>query len=220
MLLRDVLRPPLDNDFDLEGFRLPRPPHSACIFADGATGKSTVATWILGRLEQQGERVAFFDWELDQYAHRLGLERLFGQNMPGVWFVRCDQPLVQIVDSLQAMIRKHQITYACFDSVGYACAGAPEAAEHAMGYARAVRQLSIGSLHLAHIRQGEGNDQKPFGSAFWFNSFRSVWFAKRAENTFPTRHGCHWACSIAKTTSEGLIPRSVSNWISQRTGRT
>ena len=86
--------------------------------------------------------------------------------------------LVQIADSLHNVIREKHITYAIFDSVGYACGGAPEAAEHAMAYARAVRQLGVGSLHLAHIRQGENNDQRPFGSAFWHNSFRSTWNIK------------------------------------------
>ena len=33
-----------------------------------------------------------------------------------------------------------------------------------MSYFRAVRQLGIGSLHVAHIRQGDNNDQRPFGS--------------------------------------------------------
>ena len=58
----------------------------------------------------------------------------------------------------------------------------PETADAAQRYFRALRQLRVGSLNLAHITKGEGNDKRPFGSTFWFNGARSVWFAQREES--------------------------------------
>jgi hypothetical protein len=67
--------------------------------------------------------------------------------------------------------------------VAYACGGAPESAEIAGAYFRAVRQIGSGSLHIAHVNKSETSDQKPFGSIFWSNSARSTWYAQRAEET-------------------------------------
>jgi hypothetical protein len=50
-----------------------------------------------------------------------------------------------------------------------------------LGYFRAVRQLGIGSLHIAHTtKNGDQAEYRPFGSAFWHNSARCTWFVKQA----------------------------------------
>jgi hypothetical protein len=112
-------------------------------------------------------RVAFFDWELDPYVHRGRLEGINGTEMPDVMYVRCDRPLVHEVDRLRRIIKKERIEYAILDSIGYGTQGAPESAEAAMHYCRALRQLQIGSYLPAHItKSGDSNDQRPFGSVF------------------------------------------------------
>ena len=47
---------------------------------------------------------------------------------------------------------------------------------------RAVRQIGVGSLHLAHAVKSEEHQESsgPFGSVFWANSARSLWMIKRA----------------------------------------
>lgn len=179
VMLRDVPRPNPDEEFEIAGFRCPKH-HGTIVFGDGGTAKSYHALYTGGLLAARGVRVAFLDWELDADAHRLRLERLFGREMPDLRYVRCDRPLVYEVDRLRKIVRDERLEFAVFDSIGYACPGPPEAAEIAMGYFRAVRQLTIGSLHVAHVRQGENNDQRPFGSTFWHASARSTWFVKLA----------------------------------------
>jgi hypothetical protein len=180
LVLRDVARPDADDEYDIAGFRFPKH-HGTITFGDGGTAKSYHGLFTLGELARTaGLRVALFDWELDGAAHRLRLERLFGREMPDVRYVRCERPLVYEIDRLRKIVRDERLDFAAFDSVGYACPGPPEAAEQAMAYFRAVRQLGIGSLHIAHVRQGDGNDQRPFGSSFWHNGARSTWFIKLA----------------------------------------
>jgi len=70
----------------------------------------------------------------------------------------------------------------------FATRRAAPAISEADEYSRAVRQLGpIGTLHLAHVtKPGAGtkaNEDKPFGSVFWFNQMRSCWFVKRAQAT-------------------------------------
>ena len=155
--------------------------HHQIDFGDGGTAKSLFALWRGGQLEAQGERVALFDWEMDVQTHRHRLEQLFGAaHMPSIRYIRCDRPLVQEVDRLRRIIVDEEITFGIFDSVGFACDGPPENAESALGYFRAVRQLRIGGLHLAHVSKADNGDQRPFGSAFWHNSARSTWYVKAA----------------------------------------
>src|SRR4029453_17384318 len=82
---------------------------------------------------------------------------------------------------LRRIIKKERIEYGIFDSIGYGTQGAPESAEAAMDYCRALRQLQIGAYLPAHItKSGDANDQRPFGSVFWHNSARSTWNVKLA----------------------------------------
>ena len=105
-------------------------------------------------------KVGYSDWELDAGTQRGRLEQLFGaEEMPDVRYVRCERPLVYEVDRLRRFVRDDALTYAVLDSVAFGTDGAPEAAESAMGYARAVRQLGIGTLAIAHITKGDNGDQ-------------------------------------------------------------
>lgn len=177
--LRTATKPPADDEFNIDGFRFPKR-HATILFGDGGTAKSYHALYLAGCLSRQGVRTAMFDWELDEHAHRERLEHLFGPTMPEVRYVRCDRPLVHEIDRLKRVVADDGLAFGFFDSIGFAVPGRPEDAEHAMGYFRAVRQLGIGTHHIAHVRQGEGNDQRPFGSTFWHNAARSTWYAKLA----------------------------------------
>jgi hypothetical protein len=174
--LRSIPPPAVDDDLKVAGLHLLRR-HPAMIFGDGSSCKSYLALYLAGLLAEREMRIALFDWELAGEDHRVRLERLFWDGMPQITYVRCERPLVYEVDRLRRIVREMGIEYAVFDSVAFACDGPPEAAEVAGGYFRAVRQIGIGSLHIAHITKG-GDDQRPFGSTFWYNGARSVWFAQ------------------------------------------
>jgi hypothetical protein len=179
--LRSLDRPNPDDSIRIEGLSLPRR-HPALIFGDGGAAKSYTGLYLGGCLVQQGLAVALFDWELAGEDHRDRLERLFGPIMPKILYARCERPLVYEADRLRRIVRDEKIDYAIFDSVAFACDGPPESAEIAGRYFRAVRQIGIGSLHIAHITKGEGGEEKPFGSVFWHNGARATWFAKIADS--------------------------------------
>jgi hypothetical protein len=175
-------RPGPDTELDIDGLRLLRD-HPTILFGDGGSAKSYLALYIAGTLAGRGVSVLFCDWELGGSDHRDRLERLFGVDMPPVHYLRCDRPLIDEADRIGREVHRLSINYTIHDSIGVACAGPPEAAEHATGYFRAVRQIGVGSLHVAHISKADGADQKPFGSAFWHNSARSTWFVQRADES-------------------------------------
>lgn len=180
VLLKDVVPDGDGGVKHVDGFPvLLRQP--SMLFGDGGTGKSTLALHIAGELERQGVSVLFLDWEQDASDHRRQLERLFGPDMPDLKYHRCRGPLVVEAEGLAEKVAQCGIEFVICDSVAFACDGPPESAEVAQRYFRSLRQLGVGSLSLAHVTKGDENDKRPFGSTFWFNGSRSVWYAKRAD---------------------------------------
>lgn len=185
VLLSDLPRPAPDESLEVYGLPL-LARHPMMIFGDGGTAKSYLALYIAGTLAEDGHRVGLFDWELDGGDHRLRLERLFGAEMPPVYYARCSRALVYESDRLRRIVRDERLDYVILDSVAFACDGPPEAAEVAGRYFQALRQLGpVGSLNAAHVtKASDGADQKPFGSTFWHNGARATWNVKLA-NTIP-----------------------------------
>lgn len=171
---------PEDSRLNVLGFPILKH-HPTILFGDGGTGKSTLALYMAGELERKGVSVLFLDWELDEYDHRDQLRKLFGPQPPDVKYRRCERPLSIEAEGIAQQVAECGIEFVIADSVAFACVGAPEAAEAAQGYFRALRSLKCGSLNLAHITKSEGGDKKPFGSSFWFNGARSVWYVERSE---------------------------------------
>jgi hypothetical protein len=144
---------------DVDGWPLLRE-HMTILFADGGGLKSYLALHAGGTLAQRGVQVLYVDWELGGSDHRERLERLFGAEMPNVHYLRCDRPLVNETDRIGREVQRLSIDYWIGDSVGFGTAGPPEAAEDALAYCRAVRQIGIGSLQLAHINRSETGENK------------------------------------------------------------
>lgn len=162
------------------GFVLSRR-HPAILFGDGDSLKTYTANAIAVALADQGLRVGIVDWEMTDEEHRARIARLDTRQMDRILYLSCVRPLLYERDRIAEVVHEHQLEYLIFDSVAFACHDKPESADAALTYFREVRSLGVGSLHLAHTSKGEQAQEKPFGSAFWHNSTRVSWFAKRAE---------------------------------------
>jgi hypothetical protein len=183
-LIKPVLLPdvdPREDDlfFNLDGWPLLTRHHSI-LFGDGDSCKSYLALWVAGRMAQAGRRVLVLDWELDAPDHRERLERLFGEDMPRVHYLRVNGPLNESVEHIQTCCQRSKIDYLILDSVGFAVSGQPETSEAALGYFAALKDIGVpGTLSLAHITKATPKAQrgreKPFGSNFWHQAARATW---------------------------------------------
>jgi hypothetical protein len=180
VLLHDVPARGPDEWYRVLGFVLPQK-HPSMIFGDGDTLKTYTADALSVALVRQRVRVGLVDWEMTAEDHRERVIRLDPTLADQIAYLSCTRPLIDERDRVAQMVHDHQLQFLVFDSVGFGCHDKPEASESAMAYFREVRSVGVGSLHIAHMSKGDGGDQKPFGSAFWFNSVRALWFAKRAE---------------------------------------
>jgi hypothetical protein len=143
-----------------------------------------MALWLAGTLATRDIPVLYLDWEFSGKEHRKRLERLFrpAPNHLKLRYLRCDSPLIRIIDGVLAEIRRWSIRYVVCDSIGFALEGSPLDPEPATRYFGAVRRFNCGSLHLAHIakHQEEGRDPTIFGSNYFRAGARSAWYIERA----------------------------------------
>lgn len=167
--------------WDVEGFpiltELPM-----VLFGDAASGKSYFAMWIAGMLAQQDIGVLYADWELSEREHRKRLGRLFQPMPKNIHYVRCEYPLSQQTDRLLRIASEHNCKFTICDSIGFAIDGAAESQEAALKYFRALRQLRMGTLNLAHIpkQYDDNREAQIFGSVFFKAGARSAWFVDKA----------------------------------------
>lgn len=172
-------RPPQESTFQVLGLEYPLE-HLGITFGAGGTMKSYLKLLVASELAKMGKRVLYSDWELGAADHRYRLECINGREMPDtLWYCRCTRPLIHEVDRLRRIGKAERIDYHFLDSVGYGTAGDPAAADAAMDYCRAAGQLGAGVGAIAHItKNGESNDQMPYGSVFWHNSARCTYNLK------------------------------------------
>jgi hypothetical protein len=196
--LRDVEPTGPADVVDLDGCKLALA-HPNCDFGDGDSLKSMLNLYRAGRLAQLGIRPLYLDWEFEVGDHRDRFGRMFA-DMPDVLYRRCERPLVHDADNIRRIVRAEQINFLFCDSVAFACDGPPEKSEVAAGYFRALRSIGVGSQSIAHVTKAAEGDQKPFGSVFWHNGFRSTWFVQRSSESADASRvvvGCfHRKCNI------------------------
>jgi hypothetical protein len=190
--LAEIERPAPAAFLDRHGLLLDRLP--VIWFGDGGDLKSYLALAaavsiagvpaLPGVTSPRPRRVLYLDWELSGDDHRERLERLAPGEDPDVLYLAVERPLTAEVARLRRLVDAEGIEFIVVDSAGFAADGPPEAAEAALGFFRALRQVWAGrpggSLIIAHTTKGGEGDQKPFGSVFWANSARATWFVKRS----------------------------------------
>lgn len=164
------------------------------IFADGGTGKSTLAlalgaTVALGKpiLEITPRAtcpVLYLDWESDESTHAERLSALVGVVPAGLMHYRRQvASLTESAPTLRRRIAELGIGLVIVDSLGAARGGEPESAEVTIKTFNAIRSLSIPALAIDHVAKHstENRPNKPFGSAFSYNLARLVWAAEKVQ---------------------------------------
>lgn len=185
-VLADEPAPPEDTErWDIQGFPILRD-HPTVLFGSGSAGKSYLAMWMAGTLAAQGIPVLYADWEFSVRDHRRRFERLFPVMPRALFYVRCDHPIKDEIQRLTRLVHEHKCQYVICDSMVFALEGAAEGSEQAGIYFRAIRALRVGSLSLAHTTKVDDDAEKQvYGSVFFQNGARSVWYVDRAMDNPP-----------------------------------
>lgn len=180
--------------WEIEGFPLLQTMPTV-MFGDGGSGKSYFAMFLAGSLAGMGIPVVYADWEFSVGAHRERVGRMFKPIPRNLHYVKCDRPLKEETDRLARILRETGAKFLVADSIGFACDGPTESQEVAATYFRCLRQLGVGTLNISHIpkQNDERKEAQVFGSIYFRNGARSVWFVEKAsENPIgQLRFGLH-----------------------------
>lgn len=161
------------------------------LFADGGTGKSTVALAmavsmasgedIIGRRHGAPVPVLYLDWEagVDDTQNRIeaicvgaGIDP---RDVP-INYRRQVASLAEGAASNRREISRLGAGLVVIDPFGAARGGDPESAEVTIKSFSAIRSFGVPVLIVDHVTKREGNDAtKPFGSVFTSNSARQTW---------------------------------------------
>jgi len=168
------------------------------LFGKGGTGKSylsmafaiavTQGVPFLSYYPFEKRKVLFIDYESSKgiFAKRLKMVSAGYGEKGSLLYRHVHQPLSDIADSLREHVRKEGIGLIIVDSAALACGGRPEEAENALRFFNALRTIGCTSLVIAHETKSE-NKAYPFGSVFFFNSFRNIWNAQSEPDDIGSR---------------------------------
>lgn len=173
------------------------------IFGEGESAKSLIGLlfsiiiglpWVDNPFKLQTlnapSKILYLDWETSkaEIGWRLKCFRE-GLDLPNlsINYRRCALPLADDMEQIHEMIQKTNSNFLIVDSIAAASGGDVNSAEVALRFFSALRQLKITSLLIAHTaKNADGKARTVYGSAFYFNSARSVWLVKRVSETDET----------------------------------
>lgn len=126
------------------------------------------------------------DWEADEFDVRRQL-KLLTQGMDlgytELKYRRCALPLADDLESIRTHIEDTKADYIIIDSVSLAAGGDLNHMDCATNYFRALRQLNITSISLAHTSKDRENKSKTIlGSVLFEAGARSVWEVRGQED--------------------------------------
>jgi hypothetical protein len=202
------------------------------LFGDGSTGKGVVSAWWVARLTRDHrDAVVILDYEAHARFEWRPRVRRFGGDLDRVIVAQPDRAIWGIVAQVRALADELRSiegvgrVWLVVDSIGYACLGEEiEKSATATKYSKAIVEIGLPALSLAHTTKTDANPQHPFGSVFWSNGAR-VTIAmsgyrdqpRRLENKKTNQRGAFdpveldWSWSVGDApTPADLIERQAS----------
>jgi hypothetical protein len=174
----------IENARDPEADRFCLPPYllsrgATVWFGDAGTGKTTLALWCA---KQLGCVVMWLDFEWEESEIKRIWTMLGGGKQTLRYWNAEGGALADEVVAIRRDLRRSGADYIMLDSAAAACDGEPEKADVTNRYFRALQALAAPSLTIAHVNNA-GEDQRPFGSRFWYHRGRLLWNVKADRET-------------------------------------
>lgn len=168
---------PEDDRFLLDPYLLARGP--TVWFGDAGVGKTTTAMWCA---QQLGCVVMWLDFEWEESEIKRIWRGLGGEPQKLRYWNAEGGSLADEAHAIRRDVRRSGAEYCVVDSAAAAGDGEPEKSDVANRYFNGLQKIGLPSCTLAHVNNA-GEDQRPFGSRFWYHRGRLLWNIKGDRET-------------------------------------
>lgn len=168
------------------------------IFGDPSAFKSSLAVMLIQVLQLPWENNPFgltapkrivksmyLDWETDEATilwQTTQVERSFDMKALSVIYRHCDIPLCDDLESVREHIAENDIEVVIIDSLGLAAGNELKETKAALDFYRALRQLKVTSLILAHNSKDRETKQRSiYGNQYFQAQARNVWEIRKVQ---------------------------------------
>ncbi|HQD36998.1 MAG TPA: primase C-terminal domain-containing protein, partial [Thermodesulfovibrio thiophilus] len=151
------------------------------IYGLGATGKSTFACYLATIMKAKGINVLYLDYENPTPKNIEDTISRIDERAHGILIKNCRAKLTHEVEQIYEVVRKENIQVVIVDSVVKSMLDDVFKPEAVSQYTSALFQIPVTWLLLSHVAKNSP-DGDPYGSVFFFNDARNIWFAKKVAN--------------------------------------
>jgi hypothetical protein len=149
------------------------------IYGLGATGKSIMACYLAIQLSKMGYRVLYLDYEnVDEIPITRTINKIDSTNIENIYVRACHASLQTEIEQLYREVKDKKIDLVIIDSVIKSIASDVFDPERVSQYFLLLSKIPTTWLLISHVAKN-APERDPFGSVFFFNLARNIWFAKR-----------------------------------------
>jgi len=151
------------------------------LYGHGATGKSTIACYFATVLAENGYRVLYLDYENateDPIARTI---KKIKPNARNIIIRVCSNSFMDEIEQIYEEIQEWDIDVVIMDSAIKSMATDVFDPGQVSKYFMFMEKFRTTWLLISHVAKNNP-DSDPFGSVFFYNFSRNVWFAKKLEN--------------------------------------
>ena len=151
------------------------------IYGLGATGKSTFACYLATLLDKRGHKVLYIDYENPTSNDIKRTILKISPDVDNVYVLCLKSRLIDNIERLYEDVKKNKIDVIIVDSVIKSMVTDVFNPEAVSRYTTSLFKVPVTWLLISHVAKNN-QDGDPYGSIFFFNDARNVWFAKRIAN--------------------------------------
>jgi hypothetical protein len=149
------------------------------LYGLGATGKSIIACHFAIQLSKLGYHVLYLDYEnADEVPITRTINKIDSTNIENIYVRACHASLQTEIEQLYREVKDKKIDLVIIDSVIKSIASDVFDPEKVSQYFLLLSKIPTTWFLISHVAKN-APDRDPFGSVFFFNLARNIWFAKR-----------------------------------------
>lgn len=144
----------------------------------GSTGKSTFICYLANLIAQREHKVLYLDYENPTPYFIARTIKKINSDIRNIYVRCCQVPLIDEVEQIYEEAEEKKIDVIVIDSLIKAIAKDVNDASEVAKFFQYLGKIPVTWILITHVAKNNPN-QDPYGSVFFYNLARNIWFIKR-----------------------------------------